>query len=86
MKELLSLSKTNFKKEEAKERCTLFKEIYSPLFWQFYVRYMGQQKGTNMAEQAVEGNYATYQCIMDFLEEREEYIPEIVDWIKEYYK
>jgi len=86
IRELRSLSKTNFKKEAAMERCTLFNDIYSPLFWQFYVRYMGQQKGTSMAEQAVDGNYATYQCIMDFLKGREDYIPEIIDWIKEYYK
>lgn len=86
IKELLALSQTNFKKETAQGRCTLFNDIYYPLFWQFFVRYMGQQKGTKMADQAMEGGYATYQCMMDFLEGREKYIPEIVDWIREYYK
>lgn len=86
IRELLSLSKTNFKKETAQKRCDFFNDTYYPLFWQFFVRYMGQQKGTNMADQASEGGYATYRCIMDFLEGREKYIPEIVDWIREYYQ
>lgn len=80
------LSENNFKKEEAVSACTVFKDTYAPLYPQFYARYMGKEKAEELTNNAIEGGYASYKCIVDFLEERENHIKEMMDWVQEVYK
>ena len=51
--------------------------MYGPLFEQFFERY----PGTGSTENALEGGYASSRCIREFLEKRENYIQQMVDYI-----
>lgn len=83
---LQSLSEQEFQSEKAIDNCTKFKDIYEPLYHQFYTRYMGGEQADGLVDNAVNGSYASYSCIVDFLEERENHIQDMVDWIEEYYE
>lgn len=74
---LLSLSDSVFEKETALARLAEFDAVYGPLFEQFFERYYG----TGTAEEALNGGYATSRCIRAFLEKRENYIQNMVDYV-----
>ena len=79
---LTQLSENEFEKDAALERLDYFKDVYEPLYDQFFARYddIGSREG------AVNGGYASYKCIYDFLQERENYIYKMVDFIDDYYE
>lgn len=83
---LQSLSEQEFESEKAIANCTKFKDIYEPLYHQFYTRYMGKEQADGLVKNAVDGHYASYSCIVDFLKERKNHIQDMVDWIEEYYE
>lgn len=74
---LLGLSGGVFEKEAALARLDEYEAVYGPLFEQFFERYYG----TGTAEEALEGGYATSRCIREFLEKRENYIQQMVDYV-----
>ncbi|MBP3568579.1 MAG: CotH kinase family protein [Lachnospiraceae bacterium] len=74
---LLGLSEGVFEKEAALNRLEEFEAMYGPLFEQFFERY----PGTGSTENALEGGYASSRCIREFLEKRENYIQQMVDYI-----
>ncbi len=76
--ELLALSEGTFKRDRLNETLANFLNEYSPLYGQFFERY----PGAGSVEEAVEGGYASAQCISDFIGGRAESIQSIVDWIK----
>lgn len=82
---LQGLSKNNFEKKSAIDACTKFKNIYEPLYEQFFTRYYGKDKAESSISNAVDGGYASYACIVDFLEEREKHIQTMVDWVNDFY-
>ncbi len=74
---LLGLSEGVFEKEAALARLSEFEAVYGPLFEQFFARY----PETGSAENALEGGYASSRCIRDFLNKRENYIQNMVDYV-----
>ncbi len=82
---LQGLSEKNFEKDAAIERCTWFKDVYEPLFGQFFARYYGTDRAEGSVNNAVNGGYASYACIVAFLEDRENHIQTMVDWVNDYY-
>lgn len=82
IEKLTQLSSTNFEKENALAVLDTYKEIYTPLYTQFFERYgnIGSAKNSNF------GGYASYSCIKQFLEKRESNIQTMVDYINNYYK
>ncbi|MBQ8281288.1 MAG: CotH kinase family protein [Lachnospiraceae bacterium] len=78
---LLSLSENEFEKTAALERLDYFESVYGPLFDQFFERY----PETGSADEALDGGYASSQCIRDFLNARENNIQRMVDWCEEHY-
>ena len=74
---MLGLSEGVFEKEAALNRLEEFEAMYGPLFEQFFERY----PGTGSTENALEGGYASSRCIREFLEKRENYIQQMVDYI-----
>ena len=74
---LLGLSDDVFEKETALMRLEEFEAVYGPLFEQFFTRY----PETGSAESALEGGYASSRCIREFIEKREKYIPNMVDYV-----
>lgn len=83
---LEELTENHFESEAAIAACTKYKEIYEPLYPQFYTRYMGKDRSESSVKNAINGGYASYSCIVDFLKERKNHIPEIIDWIKYYFE
>lgn len=79
---LLSLSENELEKEHALAECKKIREIYEPLYPQFFTRYFGKEQAEYKTENAIGGGYASYQCIVDFLGGRADTIPEIVQWIE----
>ncbi len=63
---LTGLSEGEFEQSAALERLEEFEDIYSPLYDQFFERY----PDTGSKDEALEGGYASSQCIRDFLEKR----------------
>ncbi len=61
---LLGLSEGVLKQETALACLGKFEAVYGPLFGQFFARY----PETGSEENALEGGYASSQCIRDFLE------------------
>jgi len=80
-KTILSLSENEFAYDHAMEQLDLINDTYSPLFAQFFRRY-DDYSTTN---DAVNGGYATYRCIKDFLSERANHIQSMLDWAEDYY-
>ena len=74
---LLGLSKGVFEKEAALVRLSEFEAVYGPLFEQFFERY----PETGSMENALEGGYASSKCIRDFIQERENYVQTMVDYV-----
>lgn len=78
---LLSLSDTNFRYDKALAVLDQYKDTYSPLYDQFFARY----QGTGTTENAINGGYASYQCIKDFLGLRADYIQPMLDYVGKVY-
>lgn len=74
---LLGLSEGVFEQTIALERLKEFEAVYGPLFDQFFERY----PETGSKENALEGGYASSRCIREFLEKRENYIQQMVDYV-----
>lgn len=88
---LTALSSSNFKKTTALDRADMYKDTYQPLFSQYFNRYpyidnaANRKTYKNWTESgAIYGGYATYQCIVDFVNNREDTIPTIVEWVNDY--
>lgn len=73
---LKALSKDTFEYSRAMDKLDEFKDSYTPLYDQFFVRY----EGTGSADNSNYGGYASYQCIADFLAIRKDNIQKIIDW------
>lgn len=87
---LLNLSSTIFEKEKALAQCEMYKNMYVPLLEQFFKRfptYWGDDIKT--ADMAINGHdgetYGTQSNIVTFLNGRSDYIPKMVEYIKNYY-
>lgn len=78
---ILALSDNNFKKDSAIAALDVFKNIYSPLYDQFFERY----PGTGEADNSNNGGYASYKCIKDFLEIRADYIQPMLDYVDQHF-
>ena len=78
---ILSLGETYFRYEAAMARLDLLKDTYTPLYDQFFDRF----PGTGSADNSNYGGYASYQCIADFLEKREDNIQKMIDWCENYF-
>lgn len=78
---ILSLGETYFEYDTAMERLNEFKDIYTPLYDQFFARhnYIGSANNSNY------GGYASYKCIADFLEKRAENIQPMLDYVDWYF-
>lgn len=78
---ILSLSDTYFEYDAAMERLNEFKNIYTPLYDQFFARYshIGSAHISNF------GGYASCQCIADFLANRADNIQPMIDYIDWYF-
>ena len=74
---LAGFSDTIFEKNKALDTLDEFEAVYGPLFDQFYDRY----PGSGSKEEAINGNYASSQCIRDFINLRADNISKITDWI-----
>ena len=79
--ELLNLSQTNFEKTAAQTALGNFRNIYSPLYNQFFDRY----PGSGSSNDAINGGYASYKCINDFLNHRAENIQTMIDYVEKHY-
>ena len=79
---LEELSTTMFEKENAIAVCNNYRNIYEPILNQFFKRF--PLKDTTAAS-VMDGNYASEKTILDFLEDRAEYIPDIVEYVRDYY-
>ena len=78
---LLALSDSNFKRDTALAALDTFKAIYSPLFDQFFARY----PGAGSVDNSINGGYASYRCIKDFLNLRAEHIQPMLDYVNQVY-
>lgn len=75
---LQELSNKNFQKDTAIAACKEYQSIYEPLYDQFFQRF-----GVGSRKNAVDGGYASFACIYDFLENRAENIPSMLEWVEE---
>lgn len=78
---LLGLSEGIFAKEHALNVLSVFENTYGPLLDQFFERY----PGTGSTHAALYGEYGTSAFIRDFIAERSNYIPVMVDWVNNQY-
>jgi hypothetical protein len=78
---LLALSDNNFQRDAALAALDQFKNTYGPLYDQFFARY----PGTGSKENAINGSYASYKSISDFLSLRADHIQPMLDFVKEHY-
>ncbi len=78
---ILSLSDTYFQYDAAIKQLNKFKDVYTPLYDQFFARYnhIGSAHNSNF------GGYASYLCIMDFLTDRADNIQPMIDYIDYYF-
>lgn len=79
---ILSLSDNHFNYDSASEALNKFKDTYAPLFDQFFERY----PGSGSRENSINGGYASYKCILEFLQIRADYIQNMLDFVDEFYE
>ncbi len=79
---LLGLSEGIYEKKHALEVLTSFEDTYGPLLDQFFARY--PESGST--QHALYGEYGTSAFIRDFLAERSDYIPTMVEWVNSIYE
>ena len=65
--------------------CENFRDTYNPLYLQYFTRFFGGDEAVYRAEEAVSGGYGSYNCIIEFIERRSEYLPEMLGWIDNFY-
>lgn len=75
---LQELSNKNFQKDAAIAACKEYQSIYEPLYDQFFLRF-----GVGSKKRAIDGGYASFACIYNFLEGRADYIPTMLEWVEE---
>lgn len=75
---LQKLSEENFQSDTAIAACEKYQQIYEPLYDQFFTRY-----GTGSKKNAIDGGYASFACIKEFLHDRAENIPIMLEWVEE---
>ena len=80
--ECMNHDENELEKEHALAECKKIREIYEPLYPQFFTRYFGTEQAEYKTEDAIGGGYASYQCLVDFLGGRADTIPGIVNWIE----
>ncbi|MFT3950922.1 MAG: CotH kinase family protein [Oscillospiraceae bacterium] len=78
---LTGLSTGAFAKDTAMSLLDKFNASYSPLYDQFFARF----PGSGTTQDAVSGDYASYQCIKDFLNLRADHIQTMLDWAEGHY-
>lgn len=78
IEELTGLQDTVFARDIAVAKLDQFRDVYNPLFEQFYKRYSWSNDYT--------GGYAGYQSLKDFVTNRSKGIPNNVNFIHEHYK
>lgn len=74
-----------FEKSAATKVCENFRDTYNPLYLQYFTRFFGGDEAVYRAEEAVSGGYGSYNCIIEFIERRSEYLPEMLGWIDNFY-
>lgn len=79
---LLSLNDNHFNYSRASKALNTFKDVYEPLFDQFFERYPGSGSRNN----SINGGYASYKCISDFLMLRANYIQPMLDYVDDYFE
>lgn len=79
---LLALSDNHFNYESASVVLDTYRDTYGPLFDQFFERY----PGTGSRDNSINGGYATYKCIQDFLKLRPDYIQPMLDYVDKFFK
>ncbi len=77
-KKLEGLSNGAFEQKHAMAELERYEKTYGPLFDQFFNRYPGSGDKGN----ALNGGYASAQCIRDFLELRQDHIYKQVKWVE----
>lgn len=78
---LRELSLKNLNSKSALAALDVFKDSYNPLYEQFFKRY----PGTGSASNSINGGYASYKCIRDFISLRSKYIQPMIDYVNEFY-
>ncbi len=78
---LNDLTANQFAYENANAQLERFEGTYGPLYEQFYERY----PGTGSREDALYGGYGSPKCIRGFLQKRNLYIQNMIDYCKEHY-
>ncbi len=78
---LESFSSGMFEYDRLMNRADLYKSVYQPILPQFFDRF---PTGATV-EDAIYGNYASWKTIVDFAEKRAEKIPDIVQYVRNYY-
>ncbi len=81
---LSSMGSTYFEYNTAMERLDEFKDIYTPLYDQFFERH-NNGKWLGDANNSNYGGYASYKCIADFLEKRADNIQPMIDYVDWYF-
>ncbi|MGN1106377.1 MAG: CotH kinase family protein, partial [Huintestinicola sp.] len=79
---LQKMSEEAFSRDNLRSVLDDYISEYSPLYEQFFARY----PGSGSAKEAIYGGYSSASCIGDFIEERENAIPNIVAWINKHCK
>ncbi len=75
-----------FEKNAATKVCEKFLDIYKPLYQQYFTRFFGSDHAKYYTEGAVSGGYGSYRCIIEFINNRSEYLPEMLKWVDDFYK
>ncbi|MCI5856952.1 MAG: CotH kinase family protein [Agathobacter sp.] len=78
---LNDLGEKQFSYENANAVLEQFEGVYGPLYEQFFARY----PGTGSREEALSGGYGSVKCIRGFLQKRNLYIQNMIDYCKEHY-
>jgi len=75
-----------FEKNAATKVCEKFRDIYYPLYLQYFTRFFGSDQAEQYVEEAVSGGYGSYDCIIEFINNRSEYLLEMLKWVDNFYK
>lgn len=78
---LNALTTGNFEENSAIAAGTKHKDTYTPLYNQFFNRY----DNVGSADDAIYGGYASHTCMMEFIEARPEAIPNILQWVRNFF-
>lgn len=82
---IMELDQGIFEKNAAIRACENFRDIYKPLYLQYFTRFFGSDAAEYRAEEAVFGGYGSYNCMAEFIERRSEYLPKMLSWVDNFY-